>query len=53
MARAHVVAKEYRLAREFIDKARQQLQSQIIDKEARKTYSAQIDETELMIRAQL
>ena len=49
MARAHAVAKEFRLAREFIDRARHQLRSQVADEEDLKTYSDQIDETERMI----
>ena len=49
MARAHVVAKEFRLAREFIDRARHQLRGQVADEEDMKTYSDQIGETERMI----
>jgi hypothetical protein len=49
MARAHAVAKEYRLAREFIDKARKQLRNQVMDEEDLKNYSDQIDETDRMI----
>ncbi len=50
MARAYAVAKEYRLARECINKARQQLRNVVIDDEDLKIYSDQIDETELMIK---
>jgi tetratricopeptide (TPR) repeat protein len=50
MARAYAVAKEYSVAREFIDKARQQLRAVSLDDEDRKTYSDQIDETELMTK---
>jgi tetratricopeptide (TPR) repeat protein len=49
MARAHAVAKEYPIAREFINKARQKLRAVSLDEEDRKTYSDQIDETERMI----
>jgi hypothetical protein len=49
MARAHAVAREYPLTREFISKAREQLRSVSLDDEDRKTYSDQIDETERMI----
>ena len=50
MARAHAVAKQYSVAREFANKARMQLGAVSFDTEDRKTYSAQIDETEKMIR---
>jgi len=50
MARAYAVAKEYRMARECIDKARQQLRNVVLDEEDLKIYSDQIDETTLMIR---
>ena len=49
MARAHAVAREYPLAREFVSKAREQLRAVSLDNENRKTYSDQIDETERMI----
>ncbi len=49
MARAYAVAKEYRSAREFIDRARHQLRSQVTQEEDLKTYSDQIDETEQTI----
>ena len=49
MARAHAVATEYPLAREFVRKAREQLHAVSLDDENRKTYSDQIDETEWMI----
>jgi tetratricopeptide (TPR) repeat protein len=49
MARAYVANKDYRFAREYLDKARQQLRSQVVDKEDLKTVLDQIDETELMI----
>jgi len=49
MARAHAVAREYPLAREFVSKAREQLRIANLDDEDRKTYSDQIDETERMI----
>ena len=49
MARAHVVAREYPLAREFVSKAREQLHVVSLDDEDRKIYSDQIDETERMI----
>src|SRR5207245_609841 len=49
MARAHAVAREYPLAREFVSKAREQLRVVSLDDEDRKIYSDQIDETERMI----
>lgn len=49
MARAYAVAKDYPLAREFVNKARQQLRAVSLDDEDRKTYADQIDETERMI----
>jgi len=49
MARAHAVATEYPLAREFVSKAREQLRIVSLDDEDRKIYSDQIDETERMI----
>lgn len=48
-ARAYAVAKEYRLARDSIDKARNQLRNVVLDDEDFKIYSDQIDETERMI----
>jgi hypothetical protein len=48
MARAYAIAKEYRLASECINKARQQLRNVVLDNEDLKTYSDQIDETERM-----
>jgi len=50
MARAHAVAEEYLVAREFVNKARQQLLIVNLDDEDRKTDSDQIDETERMVR---
>jgi tetratricopeptide (TPR) repeat protein len=49
MARAYVSNKDYRFAREYLDRARQQLRSQVVDEEDLKTISDQIDETERMI----
>jgi hypothetical protein len=49
MARAYVANKDYRLAEEYLDKARQQLRSEDVDEEDLKTVSHQIDETERMI----
>lgn len=50
MARAYAVAEKYPSAKEFIDKAREQLRSVGLDADDRRTYSDQIDETERMIR---
>ena len=50
VARAYSVAKKYPSAREFINKAREQLRTVSLDTEDRKTYSDQIDETERMIQ---
>jgi tetratricopeptide (TPR) repeat protein len=49
MARAYVANRNYQFAREYLDKARQQLRSQVVDEEDLKTISDQIDETERMI----
>ena len=49
MARAYAVAKKYSTAREFINKAREQLRNVSLDAEDQRTYSDQIDETERMI----
>src|SRR6266566_3127490 len=50
MARGYAVAKEYRLAKESVNKARQQLRKVVLDDEDLKIYSDQIDETERMIK---
>lgn len=50
LARAYAVAKKYRSAKEFINKARDQLREVSLDAEDLKTYTDQIDETERMIR---
>ncbi len=50
MARAYVATEDYRLAREYVYKARQQLRSKLVDKEDMKTVSDQIDETEHMTK---
>jgi tetratricopeptide (TPR) repeat protein len=49
MARAHATGKNYKLASDFIDKAKSKLQTISLDEEDRKIYSDQIEETELMI----
>jgi tetratricopeptide (TPR) repeat protein len=49
MARAYIATKDYRLAREYLDKARLQLRSGVVDEEDLKTVSDQIDETERMV----
>jgi tetratricopeptide (TPR) repeat protein len=50
IARAHAVAKNYKAARNYLDKARKQLSSLTIDREDRLIYLSQIGETEKMIR---
>lgn len=50
MARAYAVAKKYPSAKEFVNKAREQLRKVSLDAEDLRTYSNQIDETERMIR---
>jgi hypothetical protein len=50
IARAYAIAKDYKLARECINKARQQLRKVVLDDEDSKIYSDQIDETERMIK---
>jgi len=49
MARAYIATKDYRQAREYVDKARLQLRSEVVDDEDLKTVSDQIDETERMV----
>jgi len=49
LARAYVAKKDYRLAGEYLDEARQQLRSEEVDEEDLKTISHQIDETERML----
>ena len=50
IARACAVAKKYPKAKEFINKAREQLRTVSLDVEDQKIYSDQINETERMIR---
>jgi tetratricopeptide (TPR) repeat protein len=50
MARAYAVGKKYRNAKQFVNKARDQLLAVSLDVGDRKTYSDQIDETEQMIQ---
>jgi hypothetical protein len=49
MARAYAVAKEYDVARGYINRARDQLAKSNVDEEDRKIYSDQIRETEQLI----
>ncbi len=49
MARAYAIAKDYRSARNYINKAREQLRVSTADDEDKKIYSAQIRETEELI----
>ena len=49
MARAYGTAKNYQLAREFIDKAKSFLHASVLDEKDRGVYGGQIRETELMI----
>ena len=51
MARAYASGKKYVLAKEFIDKAKSQLQLLTLDDEDRKVYSGQISNTELLIKS--
>jgi hypothetical protein len=50
VARAYAVAKDYDKAREYLDRARQQLRKLKLDSEDRKIYSDQIRETERLIK---
>ncbi|HEV2121095.1 MAG TPA: hypothetical protein VGS11_13460 [Candidatus Bathyarchaeia archaeon] len=50
VARAHAVAKNYKVARKYLSKAKKQLGSLNIDEEDRQIYAGQIRETEKMIR---
>jgi len=49
VARAHAVAKEAQIAKDYIKRAREQLAKANMDDEDRKIYSDQIDETERLI----
>ena len=49
MARAHATARNYPIAKQFLDRAKSQLQASALDEEDRKIYDGQIRETELMI----
>ncbi len=49
MARAYAIEKDVQSARNYINKARQQLGAVTLDEEDRKIYSDQILETEQMI----
>ncbi len=50
VARAHVVAKNFRTGRSYLRRARRQLDSLSVDSEDRRTYLDQIRETEKMMR---
>jgi hypothetical protein len=50
LARAHIVAKNFRVARRYLRRAREQLDSLSIEDEDRKIYLGQIRETERMMR---
>ena len=50
MARAYVITKENRLARDYIKKARDALKAAKIGAEDKKIYSDQIDETEALLK---
>jgi len=50
VARAYAVAKDYEKAREYLDRARRQLQKLSLDSEDRRIYSDQIRETERLIK---
>lgn len=49
MARAYAIAKDYQSARNYINKAREQLDVSTTDAEDKKVYSEQIRETEEMV----
>lgn len=49
MARAYAIAKDYQSARDYINKAREQLDVSTTDAEDKKVYSEQIRETEEMV----
>lgn len=49
MARAHAVAKDYKRAKTYLSKARQQLDSLKLDEEEREMYLDQLRQTELLI----
>ncbi len=49
MARAYAIAKDYKSARNYINKAREQLRVTTVDDEDKKIYSDQIRETEELI----
>jgi hypothetical protein len=49
MARAYAVAKEFEHTRDFIKRAREQLDKSNLDDEDRKIYLGQVQETERLI----
>jgi tetratricopeptide (TPR) repeat protein len=51
IARAYAVSKDYERAKDYLNRAREQLAKLQLDEEERKIYSDQIHETEQMIRA--
>ncbi len=52
MARAHATGKNYQLAKEYLDKAKDQLHAASLDDGDEKIYSDQIQETEQMFAAE-
>jgi hypothetical protein len=49
MARAYAVGKEFEAARDYVNRAREQLAKSNVDEEDRKIYLAQIRETEQLV----
>ena len=50
IARAYAISKDYGRAKDYLNRAREQLTKLKLDKEDRKAYSDQIRETEQMLR---
>jgi len=50
MSRAYAIAKDYRRARRYLDRARRRLDKLALDKEDRAVYMGQINQTKALIR---
>jgi len=50
MSRAYAIAKDYRRARRYLDRARRRLDKLALDKEDRTVYMGQINQTKALIR---
>ncbi len=51
MARAFACGRKYKLAKEFVERAKKELQTVSLDEEDKRIYSSQIRDTEAMIKS--